>query len=669
MQQFIWTTFVFIYISPFLLAQESIFPTALSDRIANYDIQVTLDAETKILDGKETLIWKNPSGDTIRELQFHLYFNGFSNNKTSFLKNSFRSGLNEEDANDCKWGWSRMTKMQDEAGHDLLEQMSYIREDDGNKFDKSVVKILLIKPVMPYETVTYQIEFTAQMPQIIARAGYSKDYHFLVHWFPKIGVYEPAGMRYSENGQWNCHQFHGNTEFYADFGVYNVDITVPANYIVGASGSLQKITEQGETRTHSYRAEDVIDFAWTACADFVVIEDQWKEVSIKLLTFPEHEYFSHRYLKAVKHSMEYLDEHVGEYPYPTLTILDPPFYGIFSGGMEYPTLITGGGLYGLTDGIRFTETLTAHEFIHQYFMQMVATNEMEESWMDEGFTSYFEGRIMDKYYGEKESSFDLLGIHAGNTETTRLNYTSMNNPSVANTKTLAYQAKRNGYRTLVYDKTAVWLKTLEGLVGLEVMDEIIQTYFQRWKFKHPAGRDFIVIVNEVVKKNYGQRFGENMDWFFEQTVYGTEICDYKLASLSNREIPAPIGFFEDLDDCITPKEVKENAREDDDKVYLSEVVVHRLGDMYMPQEVLIHFESGEEKLETWDGKARAKTFTYQGTNKVLWANVDPEHKIQLDVNFNNNSLSTDAQTTGIWKYLANFLTWLQHGMQAVSLIV
>ena len=150
-------------------------------------------------------------------------------------------------------------------------------------------------------------------------------------------------------------------------------------------------------------------------------------------------------------------------------------------------------------------------------MQMVATNEMEESWMDEGFTSYYEGRIMDKYYGEKESSFSLWGISAGNTETTRLNYTSMNNLSVANTKTLAYKAERNGYRTLVYDKTAVWLETLEGLLGIETMDKIMQTYFERWKFKHPTPEDFFRTMEDAS--------AVDLDWYWRGWFYTTDYVD------------------------------------------------------------------------------------------------------------------------------------------------
>jgi len=156
--------------------------------------------------------------------------------------------------------------------------------------------------------------------------------------------------------------------------------------------------------------EDVIDFAWGTSPHFVENKMDWKGVEIRLLTYPEHEHFKERYFYILPQALDFFEEHFEKYPYPSLTILAPPFHGLYTGGMEYPTLFTTLNSCLLPTGVRSTEILTVHEFVHQYFQQIVATNEMEEAWMDEGITNFYEGVIMDKIYGEKNSTIDFMGI-------------------------------------------------------------------------------------------------------------------------------------------------------------------------------------------------------------------------------------------------------------------
>ncbi len=640
---------------------------ALAARIASYDISVRLDVESKTLEGEQTLYWRNPSSDTIRELQFHLYLNAFKNSRSTFMKEGGRN-ISRSSKTENTWGWIDINRMTDEAGNDLLAGMKFIQPDDDNEDDQTVVSIPLAKPILPKGEIKLEIDFSAKLPKVIARTGYSKNFFLVAQWFPKIGVYEPAGMRYAEKGQWNCHQFHARSEFYADFGVYNVDITVPSDYIVGATGSLQVVDSHVDTKTYFYRAEDVIDFAWTCSPDFVVKEDQWNDVAIRLLIPPEHEHFSQRYLSSAKNALEYFDQHLGKYPYATLTIVDPPLHAIGAGGMEYPTFITGLSFYGMPEGMRYIELINIHEFGHQYFMGILASNEFEEPWLDEGFNSYYESRIMDHYYGEKNSVMDFWAYRSGGFEMQRNNYLEMDNPKIAENFRPAWEFKHGGYGSLTYKKTATWLKTLEGLVGIETMDEIMKTYFDRWKFKHPCADDFIAIVNEIVLKNHGKRFGENMNWFFDQVLYSAEVCDYKLASVSNTKAKKDIGIFQNKTSWIAEDET-DKKKDDENAVYKSKVVIHRLGEVIFPIEVLIHFESGKEVLESWDGKTRSHEFSYEGTDKVLWAKIDPEEKIYMDKDFINNSYTTKPGKTAQKKYGSLFLLWLQNAMQTLSMLV
>ncbi|MBC8155605.1 MAG: M1 family metallopeptidase, partial [Bacteroidetes bacterium] len=396
------------------------FPVPLSPRIANYRIDVTLDADRKTLSGRETLTWRNTSTDPLSELRFHLYLNAFRDEKSTFMRESGGQLRGEEidrTGKDDPYGSIDIVSMNVRGNpasqpESLTRKLRFIQPDDKNRNDRTVVRVPLTKPLTPGATISLDILFKAKLPKIFARTGFSRDYFLVGQWFPKIGVYEPAGMRYAKMGQWNCHQFHADSEFYADYGVYDVNITLPQNYQTGATGLMvsEKTSENG-TKTQRWHAEDVVDFAWTASPRFEVVTDQWKKqsgnpVSIRLLVQPEHRHQAQRHLDAAKWALAYFGKHLGAYPFPNLTIVDPPFHGSGSAGMEYPTFITAGTVSFLTDGMRFPEAVTIHEFGHQYFMQLLASNEFEEAWLDEGFNQYYEGRIMDETYGPRASQVD-----------------------------------------------------------------------------------------------------------------------------------------------------------------------------------------------------------------------------------------------------------------------
>jgi len=640
---------------------------ALSSRNANYTMDVSLDTEKKTINGQMQLNWRNISSDTIMDLQFHLYLNAFKNTESTFMKESggsFRGDRAEED--ELSWGYCDITDMQVKDGENLTSRIKFIQPDDQNTKDQTVIRVPLSDSIFPGETITINIKFVSKLPKIFARTGFVGNYFFAGQWFPKIGVYEPAGMRYAKKGGWNCHQFHANSEFYADYGVYIVNITVPQDYIVGASGL--KIDEKifNNEKTVKYRADDVIDFAWTASQRYIEINDKWEDVNIRLLIQPEHKDMAERHFESAKAALDYFTRHLGPYPYPNLTIIDPPLSGSGSSGMEYPTLITAGDAPAwMPNGIRLTEMVTIHEFGHQYFMGILATNEFEEAWMDEGMNTYFETLIMDATYGKKTAMFDFAGIRIGDTEMQRISYVHSNSRKNAESYRYAWDYKHGGYAMMSYSKPATFMNTLHRLVGNECMDEIMKTYYKRWKFRHPCTNDFISIVNEVVTKKHGDKFGKDMDWFFNQVLYGSNICDYKLQRITNTKIEKPNGLF-DKDG----KKVKLSELETDSlKEYESKVIVTRLGEVIMPVEVLIRFENGQEIIKTWDGAARSFEFKFLSNSKIAFAQIDPEDKIQIDVDFANNSIQLEQNTNPIWKYTVKFLFWLQNIMQSVVWLV
>ena len=645
---------------------QTIFKEPLSPRIVTYKIAVVLDPVQKMLTGNETLTWRNTSSDRVGELQFHLYLNGFKNTQSTFMKES--GGVNRGfELGEGGWGWTDVTSMKTADGEDLTQRIQFIHPDDANDQDQTVIRVPLSKPVLPGQTIQLQVVFKAQLPKVFARTGYYQNFFMLGQWFPKIGVYESAGQRYATHGEWNCHQFHANTEFYADYGVYDVDMTVPKEYVVGATGLPTLTKENGDgTKTVTYHAEDVHDFAWTASPSYVDLSDQWKDVKIRVLMQPQRVHQAVRYFESAKAALEYFDKHVGKYPYPNLTIVDPAYGASGAGGMEYPTLITAGSMWGIGKSVKFAELVTVHEFGHQYWYGLVGNNEFEEAWMDEGINQYYETRIMDDTYGNKSSAIDLPGIRMGDFEMTRVGYTAMRNPKISPTATHGWEFKQGEYGNLTYQKTAVFMTTLERLIGRPVMDTLMKTYFERWKFKHPSGKDFIAVVNEIVPKYHGMKFGKDLNWYFDQVLYGTDICDYELTLIENKEAPTPMGVFEKNGQRTTQSTTR--AADSMRTMYDSRVVASRLGEIRLPTSVLVHFANGEEVREPWDGQSRWAEFKYHKSDKILWAKVDPDTTLVIDMNYNNNSKTTEPARAPIWKYTVKFLFWFQNILQLGGMI-
>ena len=640
------------------LAQQN---KALSPRNANYNMNVSLFPDKKLINGDMELTWINISQDTLHELQFHLYLNAFKNTESTFMKES-GGNFRDDRAGDDKisWGYVDVLEMKTKAGKDLTDKIVFIQPDDGNPYDQTVIRVPY-DTIMPGDSVKLEIKFESKLPKIFARTGFSGDYFFVGQWFPKIGVYEPAGMRGAKKGAWNCHQFHANSEFYADYGVYKVSITLPKDYVVGATGQVIDEKSSLSQKTLNFVAEDVIDFAWTAARWYVEKTDTWENVKIRLLTHPDRLDQVKRQFVSVKAALDYYKKHLGPYPYPNLTIVDPCLIGSGADGMEYPCLITTMSHSKLPNGLRLPEMVTVHEFGHQYFMGILASNEFEEAWLDEGMNSYFETRILDATYGRNTSFVDFAGFKIGDSEMQRTGYAYSDVKNMAESSRFSWNYNHGGYAIFSYNKPATFLNTLHNMVGNECMNEIWKTYYERYKFKHPTGADFIAIVNEIVPKHFGSRFGPDMNWYFDQVLYSGKVCDYSVLRIINRENSIPQGLFDKNGQKISGNQLNADTL----KKFETKVVLKRDGELILPTEVLIHFEDGQEVLKEWDGKARTFEFTFLTNSKIAWAKVDPDHKVQMDVNFANNSITLEPETNPIWKYSVKFLFWLQNIIQSV----
>ncbi|HQM69207.1 MAG TPA: M1 family metallopeptidase [Bacteroidales bacterium] len=625
---------LFIFLIYTQICSQIINKEPLSPRITGYNIEATLDPSEKTVTGNMEAFWVNTSTGSVPDVQLHMYMNAFRSDKSTFSRESRHTHWmgNSYD------GYIDITSCTDRQGNELLSRLQYISPDDGNPDDSTVLRIDLPEPAMPGDTVFLKIKFVTGLPSEIIRTGYSGDFFFVAQWFPKFGVYEPAGMRYRKESGWNCHQFHANSEFYSNHSVYDVRITVPFNYVVGSGGMLIEEPESGtdeNTKTLYYRAEDIVDFAWTAWPGYKAFNDQWNHVSITLLIPEERTAQVERQFKAVKNALEFFTENVGPFPWPHLTFADPPLKGAGAGGMEYTTLFTSGSSDIIPEWFHLPESVTVHEFGHAYFMGIMATNEFEEPWMDEGMNSFFEARIMDKYWGENSGYINHPHLKLADKTISRLTYVRSGYRQVASNDLFSWNYPQRTYGMMSYNKAATWLYTLMGIVGEETTNDIFREYYRLWGFRHPSSGDFINVVNEVVARDHGNKFGNNMNWFFDQTLYGTGVCDYKVAEISNRKY------------------------EDSDSLYSSTVGLQRTGEVMLPLEISVRFSDGDEITEAWDGKGRYMELTYTGYRKVKRVIIDPEYRIRMDVNFVNNSMTVKPDTVPLRSFTNKLLVLIQ----------
>ncbi|MFA5814411.1 MAG: M1 family metallopeptidase [Bacteroidales bacterium] len=663
----------YVYACPPALSQQ-ILPAPLSPRITQYKIKAELDPVTQTVKGEVVLDWRNPSRDTVKDLQFHLYLNAFKNARSTFKaqRRSAESGQND-------YGFIDIDEVRTSGGEDLTSRLKFIQPDEDlapTKLilpdekplapdiygkDQTVVSVPLVTPILPDSSITVKIRFTSKLPKLSFRTGYSKDFFFVAQWFPKLGVYEPAGMRYAQKGGWNTHQFHPSSEFYSNHSLYQVDITLPEEYVVGSGGKLMSKQESDGKQTLSYRAEDIVDFAWTASKDYKVMEDQWKHVNIKLMIQPEHLNQAERHIKAVKYALEYLETHVVPYPWNHLTIVDPPSYGQGAGGMEYTTLITAGTFYMLPEQIRMPEMVTVHEFGHAYFMGILANNEFEEPWLDEGVNSYWENRIMDWAYGDKTSMFGFPFFHVGDVEFSRITWLEGYRPNLVATFNNSWNFPRNTYGPSVYQKPATMLNTLERMIGQETMDKIFKKYYDRWAFRHPSSRDFVHVVNEVVTESFGNRFGDNLNWFFDQFLYGTASVDYAIRTIRVNPVFEKGGLYDQSGSktYIEPEKVE--------GMYRSVIQLERLQDGIIPVEITVRFDNGEQITEHWEGKDKVYDLVYEKPTRVVSACIDPAGKILLDANLLNNSYVVHPSAKPALKWTARFLFFVENLIHSMSL--
>ncbi len=606
---------------------------ARSPRNANYQIDARLDHARRTISGRQTIRWRNITTQPAPELQFHLYWNGWRNADSTWMRERRLATTlrNRDDA----WGAMDVTslRVRDAAGAttDVTSAARFIAPDDGNGSDRTVLAVTLPAAVAPNDGIEVEVVWTAKVPRPFARTGYIDDYYFIGQWFPKLGVLADDG--------WNAHQFHSATEFFSDFGVYDVSLTLPAGFVVGASGRAAARTSNADgTVTHRYRAEDVHDFAWTASPRFIESRQVFQHpllprVEMRLLLQPEHRGQEARHFAATAATLRYYGEWFGAYPYDAITVVDPA-YQSGSGGMEYPTLITAGARWLAPAAVTVPEAVTIHEAGHQFWYGLVASNEFEDAWMDEGINTFSTARVIEAMRQPNQLALRYFGgfipwvfddIHLSRaTDGNRLpGYRDAAESDAPSTPTFRYWPGSAGL--ISYNKTALWMHTLERHLGWPVLQQILATYFERWTFRHPRPADFFAIASEVS--------GQDLSWFFDQVYRSSNVFDYGVQTL-----------------------VSETAGDR----YRTTVVARRFGEATFPVDVVTTLENGEQIRERWDGLERRASYVYDRPSRALRVEVDPQRVLLLDVDITNNSRTLKPRAgEAATKWSLKWMVWMQ----------
>lgn len=483
----------------------------------SYEIAVTLDDEQHELNGSITIDYTNNSPDSLSYVYFHLWPNGYQHQQTAFAQQLLNQGRLD----------FHFTKKKNRGYIDSLafECNGIPITYQENFATPDIAKLELSTAIKPGETVTFKTPFRVKIPENFSRLAHVDQAYMMCQWYPKPAVYDRAG--------WHPMSYLDQGEFYSEFGDFDVSITLPMNYVVGATGDLQTEQEKAfleerakaskklnykelayeesvtpasakEQKTIRYTAKNVHDFAWFADKRYHVQKGSVTLASGKEVT--TYTMFNNFEADLWKDALDYTNravkfysDIVGEYPYNSVTVAQ----GIYKGcDMEYP-MVTVIGAAGYDGGL---DNVITHEVGHNWFYGILGSNERDHPWMDEGWNTYMDARYMTQYYGYNTATEYLAYLYkAKSYEDQPIESRSQDLSSI-------------NYYICAYGKPTMSFRYLQEYLGTEELDRILKIYYNEWKFKHPQPDDLIATFKRESPKN--------LDWFFDNVIKTDQHIDY-----------------------------------------------------------------------------------------------------------------------------------------------
>ncbi len=532
---------VMLLLATCLQAQSSYFQQEV-----HYTIEVTLNDRQHTLSGTVEMNYINHSPHTLDKIYMHLWPNAYADRNTAFARQQLRNG-------DTKFHFANQEERGGFSGLDFTVNDERTRiELQPNNPDIGVLR--LSKPLAPGASVRIKTPFRLRIPASFSRLGHVGESYQITQWYPKPAVYDQQG--------WHPMPYLNQGEFYSEFGSFDVRITLPDNYVVGATGTLQteseiaflqrKMEESNERlqlpvkdkqpdteksdfpessqtmKTLHYKADQVHDFAWFADKRFYVQKGQVTLSSGRtvdtwaMFTDVERNLWKDA-INYINRSVLFYSEHVGEYPYPHATAVQSALSA--GGGMEYP-MIT---VIGEAGSPRSLDIVITHEVGHNWFYGILGSNERDHAWMDEGLNSYYEKRYTRQYYGNNSDlqALPQFIMRGNNISTTELIYLwqARRRQDQAPTTT-SDQLTSINYFLSAYEKPAVALQHLEAYLGTAVFDAAMQQYYQQWQFKHPQPQDFRQSLESSTNKD--------LSWLFDGLLYSNNHLDYAISGVQKQ---------------------------------------------------------------------------------------------------------------------------------------
>ncbi|MEM8526481.1 MAG: M1 family metallopeptidase [Bacteroidota bacterium] len=529
--------FGFLLLSTSLFAQNDYFQQEV-----NYKIDVQLNDEEHLLQGTIKIEYVNNSPDELTEIYMHLWPNAYSTKETAFAKQALKN---------------RSTKFYYAKQKDLggLSKLDFLVNGNGVKWNldeqhPDIAILRLEEPLPSGGRITISTPFTLDIPASFSRLGHVGQSYQMTQWYPKPAVYDRKG--------WHPMPYLDKGEFFSEFGNFEVSITLPKNYVVGATGVLQTQSEvefldkqisktkaylngqnslfpennafsksSKNNKTLRYTAEKVHDFAWFADKRFRVLKDEvtlesGKKVDTWVMFTEKEEELWKDAVEYVNRSVLFYSDKVGEYPYPHATAVQSALSA--GAGMEYP-MIT---VIGLASTAKALDEVITHEVGHNWFYGILASDERVHPWMDEGLNSYYQYRYMRQNYDSETASVDMIpAFLMGKSdmrflEASYLINARRNLDQAADTH--SNESTLINYGVGSYTKPAMVLDHLEAYLGTEEIDIVMQNYYQEWKFKHPYPEDF--------KASLEASTGKDLSWVFDDLLFSSKKLDYALKGVT-----------------------------------------------------------------------------------------------------------------------------------------
>ena len=594
-------------------------------QFVHYRMEVSLDPATHILTGVSRILYRNQSPDTLDRIYMYLYPNGFRSNESvrgQEMAKFYQKNLPNAEAA----GWLRVNEFR--IGSASASDGAVLSAFEIND---TILSAHLPQPLPPDGEIEIELTFTAKVKKFQDRSGYRGRQYDFAQWYPKMCVYDEEG--------WHAEPLHYLGEFYGEFGTFEVTINVPFEYIVAATGvvtagdpgwSLVQIdtslserewmkryvdakTAIAETsavvpmRSVTFHAEQVHDFAWVTCPDFLYERGEYDGIPIHVLYRSyAKSYWSKVVTERGRRALEWLSAKFGRYPYPQLTIT----HGLLGGGMEYPMLVMNSNA---------SESLILHEVGHIYFYGILGNNEQKEAWLDEGFTSFQTQWYMEIRYGPwgydrteaMEGATWLARRRPRLTSNEANRYSALYYMTSGHDEPISRYAHRykNGiaYGVNAYTKGSIFFEMLRFVVGEEAFEKICKEYFKRWALKHVNEARFREVCEEVS--------GMDLEWFFQQWLHETKTVDYRLGKVRSEQLAV--------------------------SSWKTEVEIKRNDAGIMPVEVELTLNDGQKFVQRWEGKESKGILTFNTPSKPRQVVLDPNDQIMDKKRFGHGNLHVE----------------------------